>query len=393
MLDLKTPGDAEAILSEYIGLTSPTPEQTERARQALVRCSDLVHIVHQAATRPKCVIKRTWDFSDANFVPMIEPAQTRRAVRILTAESLLLAQTGKGVDAVHNQALGFAIARQIASDRFLDSYLVGQAVDAITLSGMQKILYASNGDAAVARAVQATIEQEWQSRSLVQVMKSQAAEQQSYVALIRRVGFFAGLSEASAAESGEPEPEAHKTIGALKAMAGKGDRAEVAASEKVLMDANAAYLLRQTRKAIEAVDLPYQQAMAAITPIESDIAQTTEPDQRTIRLLAVVVTPTWSAAIKKKDSAEAFAQAVRIGAAVLAYRATHNGSLPETLDGAISPVPTDPFDGKPLRYRQEVGLGFVVYSVGPEGTFDGGKPGVKVTGNDSVLLFRFPAAR
>lgn len=44
----------------------------------------------------------------------------------------------------------------------------------------------------------------------------------------------------------------------------------------------------------------------------------------------------------------------------------------------MKPVPTDPFDGKPLRYRQE-GKGFVVYSIGATGKYTGapkvaGKP-------------------
>jgi hypothetical protein len=33
-------------------------------------------------------------------------------------------------------------------------------------------------------------------------------------------------------------------------------------------------------------------------------------------------------------------------------------------------VPTDPFDGKPMRYRVE-GKGFVIYSVGPTGKYAG----------------------
>ena len=44
------------------------------------------------------------------------------------------------------------------------------------------------------------------------------------------------------------------------------------------------------------------------------------------------------------------------------------GDMPRFLDA----VPLDPFDGKPLRYR-ELGTGFVVYSIGPNRRDDGGK--------------------
>jgi hypothetical protein len=47
----------------------------------------------------------------------------------------------------------------------------------------------------------------------------------------------------------------------------------------------------------------------------------------------------------------------------------------------------DPFTGKPLKYRREL-RGFVVYSTGPSGTFDGGKQGVKPKSNEAY--FRFP---
>ena len=47
----------------------------------------------------------------------------------------------------------------------------------------------------------------------------------------------------------------------------------------------------------------------------------------------------------------------------------------------------DSFTGKPLLFRREGG-GFVVYSAGPMGRFDGGKPGAKVPGQES--LFRYP---
>jgi hypothetical protein len=70
------------------------------------------------------------------------------------------------------------------------------------------------------------------------------------------------------------------------------------------------------------------------------------------------------------------------GAAVLAAKA-QTGAFPAAL-----PAPfTDPFTGKPLGYRRE-GTGFAVYSAGPAGTFDGGKPGDPAFGPNTV--FRYP---
>jgi len=51
------------------------------------------------------------------------------------------------------------------------------------------------------------------------------------------------------------------------------------------------------------------------------------------------------------------------------------GSLPDSLDALVpkflAAVPTDPFDGQPLRYKK-LTKGYVVYSVGEDGKDDGG---------------------
>src|SRR5262249_29374410 len=67
--------------------------------------------------------------------------------------------------------------------------------------------------------------------------------------------------------------------------------------------------------------------------------------------------------------------------ALRAYRARH-GVYPETL-GTLAPdylhcVPDDPFAvGHPLQYKR-TSDGYVLYSVAPDGTDDGGKAIVKV---------------
>ena len=63
------------------------------------------------------------------------------------------------------------------------------------------------------------------------------------------------------------------------------------------------------------------------------------------------------------------------GLAVERYRLAR-GTLPETLRDLVPTylpeVPLDPFDGQPLRYKH-LERGYTVYSVGPDGTDDGGK--------------------
>lgn len=74
----------------------------------------------------------------------------------------------------------------------------------------------------------------------------------------------------------------------------------------------------------------------------------------------------------------------RAAAAALAERAK-TGAFPTTLPGAF-PDPYSP--SAMLQYRQEGVGGFVVYSVGPDGKFNGGRPGDAAP--LSAPCFRYP---
>jgi len=69
--------------------------------------------------------------------------------------------------------------------------------------------------------------------------------------------------------------------------------------------------------------------------------------------------------------------------AIERYRLSH-GQLPASLDDLVPDhlpgVPQDPFDGRPLRYRR-LEPGFIVYSIGPDETDNGGKPWRPVKGS------------
>ena len=75
------------------------------------------------------------------------------------------------------------------------------------------------------------------------------------------------------------------------------------------------------------------------------------------------------------------------GASVLAYRGRHS-AFPVRLEQAVTRAP-DPFGTSSLKYRRE-GSGFVVYSIGPDGNFGGGQPGMRRDRNQAY--FRYPVS-
>ncbi len=80
--------------------------------------------------------------------------------------------------------------------------------------------------------------------------------------------------------------------------------------------------------------------------------------------------------------------------AIERWRLAHGGSLPPSL-GTLVPeylaaVPEDPMDGKPLKFRP-LAQGYVVYSIGEDGTDDGGKE--RMGGQPTGWDYTFTVAR
>lgn len=70
---------------------------------------------------------------------------------------------------------------------------------------------------------------------------------------------------------------------------------------------------------------------------------------------------------------------VRLAVTALAverWRSAHGGRVPELISeitpNFLSAIPSDPFDGRPLRFKQ-LEKGYVIYSIGEDLTDDGGK--------------------
>jgi hypothetical protein len=151
---------------------------------------------------------------------------------------------------------------------------------------------------------------------------------------------------------------------------------------QAFIDDSGTFMLQASRKIAAASDLPYPQASAKI---REAVAPITDSFQKEM-LIAAVLFPDFTQAATKRTGDEAHANVVRAAAKLLAWKRVH-GSFPDKLEQAMPTVPADLFDLKPLRYRRE-GNGFVVYSVGQTGKFDGGTATVKPDAKES--LFRYP---
>ena len=348
-----------------------TPEQLARVQQVVETRQDIFTLLYQAADKPQCVFARDWA-QDALAPPFPQYAGLRESARELKTESILLAEQGRYAEAVTSQARGYRLAEHTASDRTLMAYLVAVAMDEITLSGMQDILTLAGPNAAVDAQVAQALTGHGARLSLADALRGEPAIADGGFTLIGRGDFVLALNTLKPGT--EPIPSRSKTAPTSNEKQFYAD---------ILAAAEANYL-HQMRAVIRAADT---QGDAAAFALATQAAQTptNDPVQQFTRLLW----PFQYDILNDLPVRDAMSREItRAAAAVLAERAK-TGTYPDALPGTFR----DPYTNKPLGYRREGTDGFVVYSAGPDGKGDGGRPGDSANYAEARYRFRYPAVR
>jgi len=349
-----------------------TPEQIAAVQKIYDSRPDVWALVHQAADRPQCVYTRHWFEGFSVLFP--ELAQFREAARLLNTETYLLAAQGKYAEAVQNQARGFRVAEHAASDPILISYLVGNACEAITLNGMRGIMNQTGPNANVAAQVRQAIETSRPHLSLRYALTGEAVLQAIGLRQMRAALDKGGLRDLAAGFAGRSDPiVTHLTPGT------PADRRFALD----WLDASEAIILTRMLSLLAAADLtpiPRRQVF-----IQDAAAQAAAPPSA-LTLLPNMFLPVFTQVENNETRRVAQEEVTRAGAAILASRAK-TGAFPDALP---EPFP-DPYTSKPLGYRREGGDGFVVYSAGPDGTYNGGKPDDKAA--PGMVVFRYPVPK
>ena len=137
-----------------------------------------------------------------------------------------------------------------------------------------------------------------------------------------------------------------------------------------LSDMDASIYLDLMNDYIKAIQLPPPQRQEATDAVDARFDKTSR-----IHVLLHVMMPALSRCTTIDIRAIAQLRTAQAGLAIERYRLAA-GKLPDTLAELmptyLDTVPKDPFDGKELRYKK-LDTGFVVYSIGEDGSDDGGK--------------------
>jgi hypothetical protein len=339
----------QVVLPDYevtLGSTYiPTTDQMARVQKVLDDNSKVFDLLHEAASKPVRVYTgEVW----------MHYAQVREAARELRTEGYFLAHQGHYADAVTDGGLGLNLAKQDAPQTNLVGYLVDDAMENIALSGLQDTLAIAGPNDAVDTQVNKTIQDAMPISSLKRALTSEVA---------------LGVSELDTARNGTPSDFAELTAPAGVPVPPNAAPKTFTPAERVfvtnLVDATEAAYLTRMQALITAVNTPNQDA--AFAAMQKAFKDASDPTVALDPLRVLLGIVTAFGPLRVVDDKQRADEQVTLAAAAILDTKARTGAFPTNLPGNF----TDPFNGKPLGYRLIGDNGFVVYSVGPDGTFDG----------------------
>ena len=349
---------AEKSALKLVDDPQPGRDEWATAKVFLSSHSGLMVMVHAAASYATFAVPREDDGSEPISWPLRELPSCRRVARLLTMESLVLAHEGKFNQAVANERFCFRVGDHAASDITLVGSLVAIAVDNIAFKAMRSILRRSSGDPSIAHAIDVAVSSAWHPRLMSRAIVADDAQMIAQVEFWRNHG--ADSLNREFGSDGQLVPDPHVF--------------------DAMMDAMGAKLINDEISMLRFADRPYPVATKNLNAIAAADIRCKTFDGTFARFVLPVVAQTEDKVTL--DSAQA--AVTRAACAVFLYKSKH-GRYPSTLADA-APTAIDPFDGKLVGYRREAN-GFVVYSVGPTGQYNGGAfDGTK----EHEEVFRYP---
>jgi len=312
--------------------------------------------VRQALRKPK--FRFPVDFTDGFGTLLPHLAQIKREAQSFHIEALL-ASEGKDVEgaiaAVENIS---RTGSAVAAEPMLISQLVRIACYNMALEASERLLSRHVLSNAQLDKLNATVDE----------LAMPGALRLSFVS--ERAMFLSVflLSPSAAAQLGSPSGDEAEEMSESTYQAGTGFLGFLG-----LNDADRRLMLETMEKAIWLSDRDDAKALKDCEALFVEAASTAK--RLPPKIFCAILMPAEEKAAIRFARLEARRRAAMVAIAVERYRLANGGSTPEDLDELIPQflrsIPSDPFDGQPLRYK-ELPTGFVVYSIGPDRTDDGG---------------------
>jgi hypothetical protein len=277
--------------------------------------------------------------------------ESRGVCQMWHLEAVRLAEKGDGDGALVAARAAFNAGRSIGDEPFAISQLIRSACVLSAAKAAERALGLTEPGAKELLALQRLAEDEALFPSYRIVMRGERAAMYSgYLAIINGEASFHALANAG----GRREWGTFAIDWAGRAMTRR----------------DFPQALALLNRAVAIADAPTDQQARLEKALRAEVMSLPRTAIFT-RLLFPAIDPLGESSRRKQASMHALAAAL----AAERYRIDHKkwpDDLPKLAPAYLKTVPADPYDGAPLRYRREKG-GVVVYSIGPDGSDNGGR--------------------
>ncbi len=302
--------------------------------------------LYRAAGKPGCYFDRDYERPNFGVLPS-QLLMLRRAARLLALDARLRAAQGDTAAALASINAIFVIAEHTTTDPVLIALLLSTGIDALAAQTLQEVL--ASGTASATELSSVNIGQ-WvcYRRQLDRAFRMEEAFGQ---AIFCEMGTQVELTWV--------DDDFRRRIGPLTPL-----------YRVFLLGDDLATYRRIMAQVRQLSAKPYYQAKSGL----EDLVDQMRAGPRGVLTNAIV--PALARCSEFAARGDARRRVARVALAMHRYRAEHDRfpqSPGELAPEFISFLPTDPFDGKPLKLKPTE-KGLVVYSVGPDMTDNGGLP-------------------
>ncbi|BDI31880.1 hypothetical protein CCAX7_39310 [Capsulimonas corticalis] len=359
--------EERAVLWIATGRRLPSPSDVTRTRVVLAERKDLLRRIHQATARSQCDFHIQWG-SPHPYADFAQPDwKMDDLARLISAEALILAEDGKFDDAIRDQVSVFRIADHARAARGVSSCSSNLYINARALRGLQLILRIGADHPDAVTSILKNIPAKRPEPSLARAMRDQTTIDLMHLEQLRQQILYGRPNQLVKTEFYDWTPLRKFSHNSLQ--------------WNSYVDANLTAFLQRRREEAAVADETYANARPRLQASSVRFQKYSDPNYLLIKDIDFDITSN----IRNRPQVQALIVTTQTAAKLLLWKHVR-GTFPAQLS-AMGSSPIDPYNAKPLHYRRE-GTGFVVYSVGEVGTFDGGSPTVK--SKHWAPMFRYP---
>jgi hypothetical protein len=331
--------------------TEPLPADTKQVlAEYLSDNAEALRLLHQAAAMKSC--RYPIDLTKGMTTPLHHLNSVRQGARLLYLEAIQHTDKQESQEAVESVLASLALSRSLNQEPMIISYLVHVACQGIALDSLERILNGTSLTDDQLAKLAAGIEESENQQSLTRAFVGERC---------CGLGYFEGLRRGKMP---------------LKDISSIWDEEPVWSFFLIPIYRATGLLELDERQYLDIMEQYVQDAQLPLPEgIEASHAAGEKANHLSrLRIVSRALLPAFDRVVIKEGRCDAKIRDAEAALAIERYRLV-NGRLPTQLSDLVPTflrsVPSDPFDGKPLRYKT-LSNGYMVYSVGDDREDNGG---------------------